>query len=345
MIGNHLDQLRFTISQALVARFGFATGSKSAAGNLAAEIRGAAPGTFVGHLSPTVTGGPEDGAAITARFEDVPAPLLTGRVEVDGPIEGLVDIVSPSIGQFITGLDGMTVPAGGATTLETAEVVEEDGVVVTRPTAQVRFLEPGLITKTLRITVRPEAAFLFLVMGAAMIALELYAAGPGVAAAVGAIALAMGAYGFAVLPTNWWALGLAVAGLLMYLFDFQRNALGVASLAGTGLLLWGGLASIDGGRQMPVVWWLVLLVVIGAALFFGFALTTVSRSRFSTATIGREHLVGASGVAVGAFGPEGVVEVEGARWRAVTRRTAEIEPGDPVTVVGVDGIVLDVEKA
>jgi membrane-bound ClpP family serine protease len=70
----------------------------------------------------------------------------------------------------------------------------------------------------------------------------------------------------------------------------------------------------------------------------------VSRARFSTATIGREHLVGAAGVVVGAFDPEGVVEVDGARWRAATRRNVEIRPGEAVTVVGVSGFVLDVEK-
>ena len=154
----------------------------------------------------------------------------------------------------------------------------------------------------------------------------------------------MAAYGFAVLPTNWWAVAMVLGGLLLYVVEFQRNGLGVLTLVGTGLLLGGGLTLIDGGSQMPVVWWPVALVVIGAMLFFGFALTTVSRARFSTATIGREHLVGASGVAVVEFGPEGVVEVEGARWRAATRRNIEIGPGDAVTIIGVRGFVLDVEK-
>ncbi|MCJ7726419.1 MAG: hypothetical protein MUP76_08555, partial [Acidimicrobiia bacterium] len=295
---------------------------------LSSQLKGAAPGAFVGYLSPTLAGGAADPGTVAARFPEAPAEWLDGRFEVAGAVPGLVDIVSPSIGQFIIALDGSTTLVGGEIiTLETAVVETVDGVEVTRPLGEVRFLEPGMITRTLRITVRPEAALLFLILGMAMIVLEIYAAGPGVAAAIGAVALAMAGYGFAVLPTNWWAVGLVVLGLLLYVFDFQRNGLGIASLAGTGLLLWGGLALIDGGRQMPVVWWMVVLAVMGAALFFGFALTTLSRSRFSTQTIGREHLVGATGVAVGAFDPEGLVEVDGARWRAITRRAADISAG------------------
>jgi membrane-bound serine protease (ClpP class) len=313
---------------------------------LASQLRGAAPGTRIGYLSPTVNGTADDAEEITAAYPDVPADLLANRVDVEGHIPGLVDIISPSIGQFVTGLDGSIVDIGGEpVTLATAVTETVDGVEVTKQAGEVRFLEPGLITRTLRITVRPEAAFLFLVMGIAMIVLEIYAAGPGVAATMGAICLAMAGYGFAVLPTNWWAAGIALAGLLLYVFDFQRNDLGIASLAGTGLLLWGGLALIDGGDQMPVLWWSVVLIVIGAALFFGFALTSLSRSRFSTSTIGREHLVGATGVALGPFDPEGLVEVDGARWRAITRRVADISEGDAVTVIGVRGVVLDVERS
>jgi len=312
---------------------------------LAASLRGAAQGASVGHISPTVLGSGDDWTEIAARFEAITdADSMPTLETVDGPIPGFVDIVSPSIGQFIVGLDGSTVDVAGETIiLETAVVEMVDGEQVTRTFGEVRFLEPGMVTRTLRITVRPEAALLFLVMGVAMIVLEIYAAGPGVAAAVGTISLAMAAYGLAVLPTNWWALGIVILGLLLYVFDFQRNGLGLASLGGTGLLLWGGLALIDGGRQMPVVWWPVVLVVVGAALFFGFALTTLSRSRFSTDTIGREHLVGATGLAVDAFDPEGLVEVDGARWRAITRRVADISEGDPITVIGVRGVILDVE--
>jgi membrane-bound serine protease (ClpP class) len=309
---------------------------------LSAPIRGAAPDVKIGYLAPTVTGG--SGDAVGERFPDAPAELVDGRVVVKEPIPGVVDVVSPSIGQFLVGLDGTEVEIGGeAVILATARTDIDGGIEVVKPLGRVVFDEPGLVTRTLRVTIRPEAAFLFLVLGISMITFEFYAAGPGVAAAVGALSLFLAAYGLAVLPTNWWAVAAVLVGLLLYVVDFQRNALGLAGLAGTGLLVFGGLALVDGGRQMPIVWWPIVLTVAAVGLFYGFALTTVARSRFSTATIGREHLIGAAGTAVSDLGPEGIVDVGGARWRAVARRAAGIRSGDPVEVVGVDGVILDVE--
>ncbi|MGD2051845.1 MAG: NfeD family protein, partial [Acidimicrobiia bacterium] len=77
-------------------------------------------------------------------------------------------------------------------------------------------------------------------------------------------------------------------------------------------------------------------------LFFMFAITTVIRSRFSTPTIGREHLIGRVGRAETTFDPEGVVVLQGARWRARSRRAAGIREGEEVVVLGVSGIVLEV---
>ncbi len=239
----------------------------------------------------------------------------------------------------------MQVEVRGVTvTLETARVdVADDGSEVVTPSADVRFRKPGLIDRTLRLAIQPEAAFLFLVAGLALVAFEFYAAGPGIAAAVGVASLLIAGYGLAVLPVNWWAVAATVAGVGAYTVDFQRNDLGWRSLLGTALLAYGGLRLVEAAPQMGVLWWPVALVVLAAMLWFGVALTTVVRSRFSTVTIGREHLVGRTGRAESALDPEGVVVVDGARWRARARRAARIAAGDRVVVAGVDGVVLDVE--
>ena len=41
--------------------------------------------------------------------------------------------------------------------------------------------------------------------------------------------------------------------------------------------------------------------------------------------------------------PDGVVLLRGARWRARTNRATPISAGDPIRVVEVDGLVLEVE--
>jgi membrane-bound serine protease (ClpP class) len=88
----------------------------------------------------------------------------------------------------------------------------------------------------------------------------------------------------------------------------------------------------------------VLLVVMGGfALFMLGGMTAMIRSRFSTPTIGREGMVGEEGTAEVAVDPEGVVLIRGARWRARTNRATPVAAGDPVRVVSVEGLVLEVE--
>ena len=85
------------------------------------------------------------------------------------------------------------------------------------------------------------------------------------------------------------------------------------------------------------------MVVALTVLFFVSAMPIAVRSRFSTPTIGRESLIGEVGEAAVDISPDGVVLLRGARWRARTNRATPIHAGDPIRVVEVDGLVLEVE--
>lgn len=308
---------------------------------LRVDVAGAAPGAKVGYLTPTVAGEDTGLNIIDGTDLDIGLPLFDSAVEIteQGPNPEFISIVSPTIGQFIVALDGTDV---GGVEVETAEVISNEGVEVTVSSVNVRFVKPDLFTRFLRLSIRPEATFFFLVAGLALAAFEFYAAGAGMAAAVAAISLFLAGYGMATLPINWLAIAATVAGLILYTWDFQRNELGLRSILGTMLLVGGGLAITDAAPQFSARWWAVLLTVGGLALFYLFAMTSIVRSRFSTPTIGREYLVGRTGVAETGFDPEGVVTVDGARWRARSHRAAGLGPGDAVEVVEVKGIVLEV---
>jgi membrane-bound serine protease (ClpP class) len=305
----------------------------------AAQIRGAAPGTRIGWASPRVAGG-----LPLVPGEGLPADVIDGRITVTEPIPGLIDRIEPSIGQFIVGLDGLEVTLGEQViVLETAKSETVDGLETLTPSGTVRFVEEGLVDRVLHAATAPEAAFFFLVAGLGLVALEFYSAGPGIAAAAAALMLLLGGYGVAVLPVSWPGVGATFAGIALLVVDVQRNDLSWRSLLGLGLLLFGGLRFTDGAPQVAPVWWVVVLVVVGAAVFFGLALTTTIRTRFSTQTIGREHLIGKAGVALGPIAPEGTVEIETARWRARSTRRSGIAEGDAVVVVGIEGVVLQVD--
>lgn len=304
----------------------------------AAPLTAAAPGSELGTWSPVRAGfeGEEDLVAPPSGFE------AGTEVAQPGPI---VDLVQPSIRQLIQELDGVEVDtAGGPVTLSTIEAfTAEDGTEgVTAIETVIR--QPGWWNGLLGLAVEPEAAFFFLVAGLVVAAFEFYAIGPGIAASVAAASLLLSAYGLAVLPVRWWALAVTVAAVWLLAVSYQRG--GVPALTGGGLLLLtvAGFFITDAGPQITPGAFGVLGTVAAAGFFFLLAMPTVARSRFSTQTIGRDHLIGSTGTARADLDPDGVVEVGGARWRASSHREAGIRDGDPVVVTAVDGLYLEVDR-
>ena len=307
----------------------------------AAPIRLAAPGVKIGAALPDRHGGIPTVWPFTETLAR--AGLLDSRLSVDGPIDGVVDEIHPALTNIIQALDGRTVLVGDVEhTIAITETFDDNGVERQRPITT-RFHEQGFVDRALRLSLSPAIAYLFLLIGLSVAAFEFYAAGVGVAAAVSVLTLFLSGYGIAVLPVNWWALALGVVGLGLYLFDFQRIQLRFASIIGTVAMLIGARYFVREPPQLSMTWWSAALIVLGIALFFLFAMTTVVRARFSTPTIGREYLVGKTGVAETAVSPEGVVVVDGARWKANSRRTSGIDPGDQVVIAAVEGIILEVD--
>lgn len=309
---------------------------------IAAPLKTAAPGVEIGYLTPTVAGS-SDGVDVVAASSSF--TMQEEKLTVQGPVPGLVDAAIPSIGQVVVWLNGREVQSQqGAATLQTArQETAEDGTTRMLPTAQVRFHEPGLFTRFLRLSIQPEAAFFFLVMGLTVAAFEFYAMGPGLAAATGVISLLVAGYGLSVLPVRWWALVLVVLGLLVYTAEFQRRSFGIFSILATGALVVGGLFITDAAPQLTPSPWGVGFTVLAAIFFYLIAMPVVARSRYSTGTIGRDHLLGKRGTAVTVLSPEGTVEVDGARWRARAHREAGIASGDVIRVTGIRGLELEID--
>lgn len=253
--------------------------------------------------------------------------------------EKVVDISAPTLGDFIVELDGRRV--GGAR-LETAKVVRQAGKDPRRePTVAVRFAKLGLLPRLLHSAASPSVAYLFLVVGLALVVLELFTAGIGAAAFTGTICMVLAAYGLGALPTRPFAVGLILLGMLGYAIDIQAGAPRAWTVIGTAALAAGSLWLYeDGLAPSPLV---LVIVVVGVGLLMVAGLPAMVRSRFSTPTVGRESMVGELGSALGAVDPEGTVEVRGAPWRARTNRATPIAVGESVRVVGIDGLLLEVE--
>lgn len=294
----------------------------------AADLSGMANGTDIGRF---------DGPCPECRPGD---PLVSGdRLSSSAAAERqAVDVVTPTLGDFIVELDGKQLKGR---TLETAEVVERDGQPRREPAAQVRFAKLNLVERVLHSTTSPSIAYLLLVLGLLLMVFEFYSVGIGIAGLTGAASVVLSAYGLGALDAT--PLGLALVALATFGFavDVQAGAPRAWTVIATVSLFVGSLVLFPGDLRVP--WVTVVLVLIGAVLFMVRGMASMVRARFSTATIGRESMIGESAEATTPIGQEGTVRVRGALWRARANRATPIDAGQGVRVVAIDGLVLEVE--
>src|SRR6266508_3578076 len=250
-------------------------------------------------------------ASLAARWDRDPAGArrLTGEnLPADAAHRvGAINSVEPTVGELIVTLDGRAVPtAAGPKLLSTATVVGKGLGRRRQPNQDVRFDRLDIGNQVLHTLISPSIAYLLFVAGLALMVFEFYTCGIGLAGLAGGAAL-------------------------------------VGAIIGAIALVAGSLTLYGGSARLNPPWWVLVIVIGGAALFMLGAMTAVIRSRFSTPTVGREGMIGEEGRAEVDVAPDGVVVIQGARWRARTNRATPIEAGDTVRVVAVAGLVLEVE--
>ena len=248
----------------------------------------------------------------------------------------------PVLRNMLFALDGLTIRG---TTLDTvADVLDKNGQVI-REATTVRFFKLGLMPRLLHTVASPPSAYLLTTIGLALLIFEFITAGIGIGAFVGSVCLVLGTLGMGALPMSGFGLTLLILSMIAFAIDVQ---VGVPRLwTGLGLVAYIGASftmfrSVDGLTMRPG--WLSLLVcIVGVALTFIVGMPSMVRTRFATPTIGRDNLVGTTGVAVGDVNPEGIVLVDGAQWRARTNRATPLANNAEIRVASIDGITLQVE--
>jgi membrane-bound serine protease (ClpP class) len=298
------------------------TGPSAQLLGVAREV-GMAPGTSVGNYGDPVPG---------VRLDTDRLPLvLRDRTVGSGAAAklGVTTTVAPTLGDFVVRLPGVetkTVTVGKQRRLE--------------PVTQVQFSQLSLLDQLFHTVASPAVAYLLFAIGMALLIFELFTAGVGVAGVVGAFSLILACYGLTVLPVNGWAVAVLVASMVAFAVDVQTGVPRFWTAAGGVLFVVGSLGLYDG---VSLSWITLAIAFVGVALTFLMAMPAMVRTRFSTPTIGREWMIGEMGRAVTDLSPDGTVQVRDALWRAYTNRATPIGELDRVRVVGIEGLVLEVE--
>lgn len=306
----------------------------------AADATGMAPGARIGRTGVPLTDSVDFGAATeelqagTLGFQDA---RQQGALKLEISDEG-----APTIRNMVFALDGLVIDG---VELDTAvETLNDDGSVSNDITV-VRFQKLGLFNQLFHTAASPPVAYLFLIIGLALLVFELFTAGIGVAGVVGAVCALLGFYGLGELPERGWALAFIIGSMIAFAIDVQ---VGIPRFwTGVGLALfavgsWFLFPTFDQQNLRPS--WLTLLVGIGGiALTFVSGMPSMTRTRFATPTIGRERLIGQMGRAVTDISPDGSLQIDGARWKARTNRATPVKAGESARVVAIDGVTLEVE--
>ncbi len=248
-------------------------------------------------------------------------------------------IDAPVLPEFVGQLDGRTV---NGRVLDTAKdgVTAKDG----RETKQlrgVRFAKMNVLERLFHIGSNQTVAYFLFVIALAMFVFEFFTGGIGIAAAVGLGAFVLAVTGLGVLPTRPLGVVLLVLAMVGFAIDIQAGTPRFWTGFGTLSFVVGSIVLFGNGIRVP--WFAIGLVTVMVVLFMVNGMPTMVRTRFATPTIGRESMIGELGVATGAVNPDGVVTVLGAPWRARTNRATPIVAGASVRVVGIDGLLLEVE--
>jgi membrane-bound serine protease (ClpP class) len=241
----------------------------------------------------------------------------------------VVDLVADSRAELLEAIDGRTVTVRGEeVTLATADAPID-----------LRAMSP--FEDFLMVLSNPNIAVILLSLGSLGLYFELSAPGsffPGIA---GAIAIILGLFSLGTLPINYAGLALLLFGLALMGAEIWVASGGVLGIGGAIAFLLGGFLLIDDTQApfMEVSRPLIYGITLALVLFSLVAVRAVMRTRRRPVAIGGTDMVG---LTTTLRSPTSVY-VEGELWSTRPAEGAALATGDPVRVVGREGMTLIVE--
>lgn len=207
-------------------------------------------------------------------------------------------------------------------------------------------MDPG--QKLLNTLAHPSLAYIFFLIGAALIYLELQAPGGYIAGSIGALCLLLSGIGLQVLPLNFGALGLIILSFILFILEAFVTSFGLLSIAGFASLIFGSLFLYrTDDSYITFSTTLIIATVAAIASFLAICLYFILRDQQN---IGKEKFnsqIGRKGKVVKNLEDQIYqVKIGGEFWNAHSSHTLEI--GDSVKVIKRDfkndESILNIEK-
>ena len=322
---------------------------------LACHLTAMAPGTTMGAAHPVGGKGEDIASTLNKKITNDTSAFIRGLAQQRGRNAAiaedlvrnslsfndaealkakLVDAVAEDANQLFAGFDGKTV------------VVEGRKIVLHLVGAPLVDVGMGWREKFFHMLANPELAYILLSLGTLGLIFELQ--NPhGVAGVLGAVFLVLALISLSIIPFSVGGLVLMALGVGLFIAEIKIQAHGSLAIAGAVCLLLGSLmlfAPIEPFWHVSRAL-IVSMVVLISAVFVLLTVLGLGALR-RPASVGREAVVGAKGVALTDLDPDGQVHVQGENWSAVLAEgAAPVRKGGKVIVKSVQGLTLEVEPA
>ncbi len=318
---------------------------------MASDVAAMAPGTNAGAAHPVSGDGKEIEGVMAEKIEQDAAATIRSLATRNGRDPelaeeavmnsrsftaeealqaGLIELIAANVPELLEAIDGREVIGDG----DEPEVLETRG-------ATIRDITMGPFQRFLSALAHPNIAYLLMTIGGLGLYFELSNPGSIFPGVIGLICLILAFFALSVLPVNYAGIGLILLALILFVAEVKVVSYGLLTVAGVASLILGSMMLFKSADPAIRVSLDVIVTVAAFALVVvGFLTFMAVRAHKSHVTTGAEGLVHESGVARSALDPKGKVFVHGEIWNAVAEGT--IEAGQPVEVVGMEGMTLRV---
>lgn len=242
--------------------------------------------------------------------------------------DNLINLIAPDLPHLLTQLNGTTIARidGQPQTLELTGPQE---------TFSMSLRERVLDTSA-------SLAFILLAVGALLLYVEFTHPGVFAPGVIGLILVVFSLFALSLLPLNWSGAGLIIVAFILFVLEAKFPTHGILAVGGVIALALGGLLLVN--SPIPAMR-VDLSAALGVAIGFGvvslFLVHLVVQAQRRRVVTGAQGLPGELGVALTALALQGTVLVHGERWTASAR--TPVAPGQPVRVLAVHGLKLEVE--
>jgi membrane-bound serine protease (ClpP class) len=207
----------------------------------------------------------------------------------------------------------------------------------------IRSTQPGEFSMSVDFLLDPNIAYVILVGAALLTMMAVLNPGTGLLEIFALFMWLISGYIIFNVPINFWALGLMLLGVVLFLLSLRKFKNLVYLGLSIAAVIVGSIFLFDQPGWQPAV--NPVLAVIVSVLVAGFvwivAQKALEADRMRPAH-DLEALIGAIGEAETAIGDEGSVQVAGELWSAKSDQA--IPEGSRVRVVGREGFFLKVEQ-